>query len=118
VKRGEPATAKSDMYSLGVTLFRMLTGIWYEPGTGAMNLLEPFDPAWAEILGALLAEDPAMRSMPLRRRCRRLRRARWVLAAALALAVLAVTAALVFMRGEASDAGGVRKPEYLFFLPK
>ena len=69
VKRGEPATAKSDMYSLGVTLFRMLTGIWYEPGTGAMNLLEPFDPAWTDIIGALLAEDPAKRSMPPRPTC-------------------------------------------------
>lgn len=117
VKRGEPATAKSDMYSLGVTLFRMLTGIWYEPGTGAMNLLEPFDPAWAEILGALLAEDPAMRSMPLRRRCRRLRRARWVLAAALALVALAVAAALALRGGGSSDAGSSRRPEYLFFLP-
>jgi serine/threonine-protein kinase len=88
VKRGEAATAKSDMYSLGVMLFRMLTGIWYEPGTGAMNLLGPFDPAWKEILSALLDEDPAKRSMSPRRR----RRARLVFLAALC-AVLALAAA-------------------------
>ena len=105
VKRGEAATAKSDMYSLGVMLFRMLTGIWYEPGTGAMNLLGPFDPAWREILSALLEEAPAKRSMPPRR----IRsRARLVFLAALcAVLALAAAAALAWsLAGRSASSRG------------
>jgi len=121
VKRGEAATAKSDMYSLGVTLFRMLTGIWYELGTGAMNLLEPFDPAWKEILSALLDEDPAKRSMPPRRRRRAWTPRLAVACAAVALAAAAAVAlALAAWLGESDDAvpaDGPRDLNYLFFSP-
>ena len=61
IKRGEAATAASDTYALGITFFRLLTGIWYEPGTDALKLLEPFDSAWMEILPRMLDADPKMR---------------------------------------------------------
>ena len=129
VKRGETATAKSDMYSLGVTLFRMLTGIWYEPGTGAMNLLEPFDPAWKAILSALLDEDPAKRSMPPRRVRSRVRPA-LIVALCAALAIAAAVAAAWSLAGrsagsrkearQALPAQGKdgRALDDLFFIPK
>ena len=61
IQRGEAATAASDTYALGITFFRLLTGIWYEPGTDALKLLEPFDSAWMEILPRMLEADPKKR---------------------------------------------------------
>lgn len=61
IQRGEAATAASDTYALGITFFRLLTGIWYEPGTDALKLLEPFDSAWMEILPRMLDADPKKR---------------------------------------------------------
>ena len=96
VKRGEEATEKSDLYSLGVSLFRILTGIWYEPETGAMNLLDTYDPSWKAIFTALLDDDPARRSMPPRRRPRRV----WLVAAVVAGALaIAAAVALVLRNG-------------------
>ena len=65
VKRGEDATAASDVYSLGIVFFRLLTGVWYENRPNIWSLLEPFDGSWREILPQLLAEDPKMRPLPL-----------------------------------------------------
>ena len=61
IQRGEAATVTSDTYALGITFFRLLTGIWYEPGTDALKLLEPFDSAWMEILPRMLDADPKKR---------------------------------------------------------
>ena len=61
ILRGEDATAASDTYALGITFFRLLTGLWYEPGTDALKLLEPFDSAWMEILPRMLDADPKKR---------------------------------------------------------
>jgi len=66
ILRGQDATAASDTYALGVTFFRLLTGMWYEPGTNAMRLLEPFDGVWAEILPRMLDADPENRPTSLR----------------------------------------------------
>lgn len=63
--RGEDATAAFDVYALGVVFFRLLTGMWYEPGTDAMRLLEPLDGAWREVLPPMLDEDPAKRPVKL-----------------------------------------------------
>ena len=65
VKRGEDATPAADAYSLGVVFFRLLTGVWYENGPNVWTLLDPFEPAWREILRRLLAEDPRERPIPL-----------------------------------------------------
>ena len=54
-------SAAADTYALGVTFFRLLTGIWYEPDTNALNLLAPFDVAWSKVLPPMLARDPAER---------------------------------------------------------
>ena len=61
IQQGESATAASDTYALGITFFRLLTGIWYEQGTDALKLLEPFDSAWMEILPRMLDADPKNR---------------------------------------------------------
>ena len=65
LKRGEEASAASDVYALGVAFFRLLTGIWYEPGTDALRLLEPLEGPWREILPPLLETDPAKRPVKL-----------------------------------------------------
>ena len=64
VKCGGEATAAGDLYALGVLMFRLLTGIWYEGGTDAFALLEPFELSWNETLAPLLAADPAERRLP------------------------------------------------------
>ena len=86
VRAGASATAAADIYALGVTLFRLLTGVWYEPDTNALELLKSFDPVWRRIFPALLADNPRRRSLPPCRRTRRL----W-LWAVLFIAVLVVT---------------------------
>ena len=54
VRSGAPATAATDRYALGVTFFRLLTGMWYEPGTNALDLLAPFPNFWCQELPKLL----------------------------------------------------------------
>lgn len=54
VRRGGEATEASDWYALGVAFFRILTGIWYEPRSRALDLLAPFPPFWRMQLPNLL----------------------------------------------------------------
>jgi len=61
IRKGRPATPASDWYALGVLFFRLLTGMWYEPGTQALELLAPYDRRWRERLEKLLSDDPAAR---------------------------------------------------------
>ena len=65
ILRGEEATAASDVYALGVAFFRLLTGLWYEPGTDALRLLEPLEGPWHDILPPMLDENPAKRPTSL-----------------------------------------------------
>ena len=64
LKDGAPATPASDAYALGVLIFRLLTGVWYEEGSSARELLAGFDAGWARLLHRLLANDPRDR-LPL-----------------------------------------------------
>lgn len=61
IRKGAPATPASDWYAVGVLFFRLLTGMWYEPGTQAMDLLAPYDRRWRTRLSALLSDDPSAR---------------------------------------------------------
>lgn len=65
ILRGVAATAASDTYALGIAFFRLLTGIWYESGTNVLQLLDPFEACWKEILPAMLATDAAKRPVNL-----------------------------------------------------
>ena len=58
---GAAASEASDTYALGVTFFRLLTGMWYEPGSKGFQLLEPLDAPWIKILPRMLDPDPAKR---------------------------------------------------------
>ena len=120
--RGGAATAASDTYALGVTFFRLLTGLWYEPGTDAFRLLEPFGAVWTEALTRMLAADPARRPVRLMPLAARLKAAegletpasgrvklcspRWlpVVVAGLLLVGLSAWGAFRWLRGALSDA--------------
>ena len=63
VASGGEATPAADTYALGVAMFRMLTGVWYEPGRDARALLSgcAYKYRWADVLPQLLATDPQER---------------------------------------------------------
>ena len=65
VLRGQDATPEADVYSLGVMIFHLLTGLWYEPGTKALALLDSFKYRWRDILPRMLAVNPQDRPLPL-----------------------------------------------------
>ena len=110
VAAGGAATPASDTYALGVVMFKLLTGVWYEPGMDARALLagRKWKYRWADVLPDMLETEPAARPqilaqtviglLPRERPAptkenakRRKRRNRWIwIATALACAMLVV----------------------------
>ena len=124
--RGEEASAASDVYALGVAFFRLLTGIWYEPGTDALRLLAPLDGPWREVLPPMLDADPARRPLRLveflgnvrtrRTRPARAKLSRRMFIAALGAAALALLAAAsILIVNSTRSTCSTRLKDSLFF---
>ena len=113
VRAGEPATSAADLYALGVLFFRLLTGMWYEPGANVSDMLAPFSMFWRERLPRLLSEDPAKRRIPSPRLFRRRVVAGLLAASAFAVACwFAVRLLAGTPRERALDLGGGEKMEF------
>ena len=89
-----------------MALFRLLTSVWYEPGSNVLDLLAPFSPVWRRIFPALLAEKPEDRSMPPADPPRR----RWIWAAAAIALALVATVALFFYLSRSDNGNDAEKP--------
>ena len=91
VRAGAPATAATDCYALGVAFFRLLTGMWYEPGTNAFDLLAPFPEYWRKELPKLLRRgEPSQSGRDAPRRVRRRRLWIGALVAAIASIIICI----------------------------
>lgn len=108
--RGELATPASDVYALGVLLFKLTTGIWYEGSVRLLDELDKFAPEWSPLLRRMLAAEPSRRPAnacelpddPLVTPRRRLRPVISAVAVSLAAAIVATGAYL--LTREAPDA--------------
>lgn len=58
LEMGRPASEASDWYSLGVLVFKLLTGVWYDVHMAVRETLETYDPVWLQILPKLLHANP------------------------------------------------------------
>lgn len=58
LEMGQPASEASDWYSLGVLVFKLLTGVWYDAHMAVRETLETYDPVWLQILPRLLHANP------------------------------------------------------------
>jgi serine/threonine protein kinase len=104
LKSGAAAAPADDAWALGILIFRLLTGVWYEERSAAMDLLAGFDRKWTKILNVLLNAEPKRR-LPLptapvlaspRRRI--LKRVLWIVAAGTVLALGIAFAAACFSK--------------------
>ena len=106
-RRGEKATPSADAYALGITFYRLLTGIWYEPGPVADGLLSEFGRRWSCALKRLLSAEPTARLPIPSVEPRRTSPWRWwcILAASVALMVAVAIAAWRFIPVSPSTVG-------------
>ena len=58
LEMGQSASMASDWYSLGVLVFKLLTGVWYDAHMAVRETLETYDPVWLQILPKLLHANP------------------------------------------------------------
>ena len=65
VAKGAPATYRSDVYSFGVMIFRMLTGVWYEPGSETLEMLDMYELRWNKVLPWMLELAPKKRPIKI-----------------------------------------------------
>ena len=63
VEMGGEVTPAADAYSLGVMMFEMLTGKWYDRVEDPWPLLDGRRYPWKHVLSMLLADDPADRPL-------------------------------------------------------
>lgn len=120
VRSGMEPTATDDFYALGVMFFRLLTGVWYAPGTSVMTLLAPFNPVWKKIFAALLAVDPKSRTAPAVEVPHPMTK-RWpyCLAAAVVLALFGIAG--LWLRqpsAESADSPPVDLVDELYYIPQ
>ena len=74
VEMGIAASKESDLYALGVIIFRLLTGLWCDARTDVVADLETYNPVWRDILPRLLHANPAGRECPELRTLEKARR--------------------------------------------
>jgi len=58
LEMGVPATEKSDIYALGVIIYKLLTGTWCDSRTDVAGVLSTYDPVWLKIIPKLLHSNP------------------------------------------------------------
>ena len=58
---GRIPTPSSDIYSLGVVMFKVVTGIWFDGSDRLLGHLKTFAPQWIKTLEWMLAHDPMCR---------------------------------------------------------
>ena len=106
VRSGAAAGPSADFYALGVAFFRLLTGIWYEPGSKALDLLSPFTGFWIEALSRLLSAVPKKRVITSTALSAKRRRWRWIFAlSTLGVAAIAAGMIAVVVARRATSAG-------------
>ena len=58
IEMGIPASPKSDWFSLGVIVYKLLTGMWCDAKTDISGTLDTYDPVWKHIIPKLLHSNP------------------------------------------------------------
>ena len=105
VRAGAEATKESDYWMVGMSFFRLLTGIDYVPDTNAFELLKNYDPRWLPVFEALLKPSAFERSMPPIAPKRSLKKAAYLTAASLAICALAGAAVWLVHNIPVKDVG-------------